>query len=279
MSRTGAEDDLHEQYPATDAEALAPRSLDKRLPAEWLARCYRPPQPVSGSYRPSQGPPAIPGLAVYLAPISGRRYVLGADPAEGNPTSDDSALEVLDVETGEEIASLAGRFEPATFAAQVDAVGRWYNHAAVMVERNNHGHAVLLWLRDNSGLTRLCGPDGHVGWLTTTKGKALLYDRTGEDLRDGQTIIHGLETFSQLASVEGSTLRAPEGQHDDRATAFALALVGRMRARMSYVIARAAEPCVLVPGRDNSSVFGPDYGAPRGQTGALGYGKESPFGW
>src|SRR5262245_14050196 len=225
LARTGALDDLHEQYPATDDEALAARSLDKRLPVEWLNRCYRPADPAA----PGPGVPALPGLAVYAPPAPGRRYVVGADPAEGNPTSDDSALEVLDVDSGEEVASLAGRFEPATFAAHVDAVGRHYNGAAVLVERNNHGHAVLLWLRDNSGLLRLCGHDAQPGWHTTTKGKALLYDTAGEALRDGETTLHGLEVFHQLASVEGSTLRAPEGQPDDRAVAFALALAGRAR--------------------------------------------------
>jgi hypothetical protein len=54
--------------------------------------------------------------------------------------------------------------------SHVDVVGRWYNHAAVLVERNNHGHAVLLWLRDYSGLNRLGGQDGNPGWQTTTKG-------------------------------------------------------------------------------------------------------------
>src|SRR5262245_56836327 len=229
LARTGAADDLHEQYPATDAEALAPRSLDRRLPAEWLKRCYQPREPLSGPYPPSCRPPAIPHLTVYAVPAPGRRYVVGADPAEGNPTSDPSALTVLDVDSGEEVASLAGRFEPATIAAHVDAVGRYYNGASVLVERNNHGHAVLLWLRDNSGLLRLCGHDAQPGWHTTTKGKALLYDTAGEALRDGETTLHGLEVFHQLASVEGSTLRAPEGQPDDRAVAFALALAGRAR--------------------------------------------------
>jgi hypothetical protein len=227
QARTGAVDDLHEQYPATDAEALAPRSLDKRLPAEWLNKCYRAREPLSEPLPPMSRPPAISGLVVYGAPVAGRRYVIGADPAEGNPTSDPSALEVLDVGSGEEVASLAGRFEPATFAAHVDVVGRWFGNAAVLVERNNHGHAVLLWLRDNPRLERLVGHDGSPGWHTTTKGKALLYDGAGEDLRDGDAIIHGLETYSQLASIEGSTLKAPEGQQDDRAMAFVLALRGR----------------------------------------------------
>src|SRR5262249_49599468 len=141
LARTGAPDDLFEQYPATEAEALAPRSLDKRLPAEWLQRCYRPQAPAApGRGQPAPPGPAgcarargagagggraLPGRAVYAARVPGRRYVVGADPAEGNPTSDESALAVLDVRTGEEAASLAGRFEPATFAAHVSAVARW----------------------------------------------------------------------------------------------------------------------------------------------------------
>jgi hypothetical protein len=259
LARTGALDDLHEQYPATDEEALAARSLDRRLPVEWLTRSYRPADPVA----PGPGAPALPGLTVYAPPVPGRRYVVGADPAEGNPTSDDSALEVLDADSGEEVASLAGRFEPATFAAQCDAVGRWYNGAPVMVERNNHGHAVLLWLRDNSRLTRLYGDDAKPGWNTTTKSKALLYDRTGEALRDGEAVIHGPDTFAQLASVEGTSLRAPEGQPDDRAVAFALAVVGRRRVLTMYPASTGEGPCILTPGREPDPfdrLFGPPGG-------------------
>jgi hypothetical protein len=219
-------DDLAEQYPATDTEAMAPRSFDKRLPAEWLERCYRPSPPVRET-SPASRPPAIPGLIVYGIARYGQRYVIGADPAEGNPTSDESALDVMNAESGEEVATLAGRFEPATFAAHLDAVGRYYNEAPAMVERNNHGHAVLLWLRENSCLIRLIGHDGKEGWLTNTKGKSLLYDKAGSALRDGDCSIRGLDVYSQLASIEGSTQRAPEGQQDDKATAFVLALAGR----------------------------------------------------
>jgi len=61
FSRTGAVDDLHEQYPATDAEALAPRTLDKRLPAAWLHRCYREQRPLADL---PPGAPSLPSLEV-----------------------------------------------------------------------------------------------------------------------------------------------------------------------------------------------------------------------
>jgi hypothetical protein len=100
----------------------------------------------------------------------------------------------------------------------------------VLVERNNHGHAVLLWLRDNSRLSRLCGHDQHPGWLTNSKGKALLLDRCAEAFREKKTKLHSSATYLQLASIEGATLRAPEGQHDDRAIGYALALAAKHKA-------------------------------------------------
>ena len=165
------------------------------------------------------------GLEVYTAPEPGRSYVIGADPAEGNPTSDDSALTVLDRDSGEEVAALAGKFQPSTLAAHIDALGRWYNDAAVLVERNNHGHAVLLWLRDNSGLWRLPGHDGKPGWLSRHKGKAILYAAAADAFREGRTRLHSYATFTQLAGIGGSTLRAVDGEADDRADSYALACV------------------------------------------------------
>jgi len=237
LARTGANDDLFQEYPATDVEALSPRSLDKRFPYDWLKNCYQEWQEVIvGDGRPRISVagfgaqmttvlgPAIPGLVVYKPPEPGRKYAIGIDTAEGNPTSDDSAATVLDRETGEEVANLVGKIEPAVQADYCDQLGKWYNNAPLMVERNNHGHAVLLWLRDNSKLQRLNGPDEKEGWSETSKSKALLLAGAADCFRNGETTIHSFTTFMQLVSVEGSTLRAPEGQYDDRAMSYCLAI-------------------------------------------------------
>jgi hypothetical protein len=242
LALNGSLDLLHQEYPATDAEALSPRSLDKRIAAAWLEQCYREQAPVSGEggsmvYQVPgpEGPvatvgPAVPGLVVYVPPQPGRSYVIGGDPAEGNPTSDDSAATVLDAQSGEEVACLAGKFEPAVFAEYLDAVGQWYNEAALMVERNNHGHAVLLWLREHSRLRRLLGHDGNEGWLSSERGKALLYSAAADGFRNAETVLHSFDTFAQLASIDGNTLRAPEGEMDDRADSHALAVAGMPQA-------------------------------------------------
>lgn len=229
LYRTGALDDLHEQYPSTDTEALAPRTLDKRIAPVWIEQCYQQQSPIAFSTiqaRNEAQPPAIPGLRIYVTPQA-RRYVIGADPAEGNPTSDPSALTVLDAISGEEVAKLAGQFQPSTFGAHINALGMYFNGADVLVERNNHGHAVLLWLRDHSRLKRLAGEDGREGWLSNSNGKALLYSDAADAFRDKNTVLHSFSTYTQLASIEGSTLRAPEGEYDDEADGYALAIVAR----------------------------------------------------
>ena len=51
-------------------------------------------------------------------------------------------------------------------------------------------------------------------------------------------------TFVQLSAIDGSTLRAPEEERDDRADAFALACVGVAKARRELADAEA-EPMAM----------------------------------
>jgi hypothetical protein len=232
FGNTGSLDALWQEFPATEHEALAPRQLDKRLAAQWLLQCYREEKPIdpAGNYAPMYRLPAIPSLMVYARPQQGHTYVIGCDPAEGNPTSDDSALAVLDTASGEEMATLAGKFEPTVFADYAHQLAEFYNGAMVMCERNNHGHAVIAAL-DGYGLASslLAGHDGKVGWMSSMLGKVRLYDCCADACRNGEVIIHDFGTYTQLSSIDGSTLRAPEGQHDDRADAFALACAARLQ--------------------------------------------------
>lgn len=226
LARTGALDDLHQEYPATPEEALSPRQLDKRIPSAWLSAVY--------TELPGSNPLGIPGLTVFVEPqpyadpirkLGKAAYRIGCDPAEGNPSSDDSAATVVDERTGEEMAVLCGKLQPSAFAAYVARLAQWYNGAAVLVERNNHGHAVLLWLADNSTVNVLNGTDERPGWPTTSKSKAIMYSDFVDQVRDKELSIHCFESYLQLASIDGSTLSAPDGMHDDRAVSFVLATV------------------------------------------------------
>jgi len=235
MARTGALDDLQQEYPATDTEALASRSLDKRISPMWIEACYDEFEPIE-----VESAPAIPGLEIYRQPIKDAQYVIGGDPAEGNPTSDDSALTILDWATGEECAVLAGKFEPSTLGSHIKEMSAYYNHAPAMIERNNHGHAVIQWVQEHARRVKvLHGHDDKPGWMSSKLGKALLYTECANHFRqnaaDGTKILHSFASYYQLASIEGATLLAPESQHDDRADSFALAQVARAQSVQQQV--------------------------------------------
>jgi len=224
QSRNMTLDDLHEQYPATDAQALSARTSDKLLESGWVEQCYQ-----KRDLLPLSDAPAISDLHLYAAPTKGKAYVLGVDPAEGKDTSDDSSITVLDVDTLEEVCHLSGKIHFAVLAGYADTIGDYYNQASIMVERNNHGHAVLLWLEEHSGLQVLAGHDDNTGWLSSARGKHIMYSDGGDLLKAGTPIIHSRKTYDQLISIERSTLRAPQGLADDAADSFVLALAGAKR--------------------------------------------------
>jgi hypothetical protein len=267
MVQTGALDDLHQEYPATDVEALSPRSLDKRIPSPWLQQCFQEIAPIdaSGEYPPAMRLPSIPGLVVFARPRPDRQYVIGADPAEGNPTSDDSALCILDTKTGEEVASLAGKVEPSVFASYASTLSQWYNQAPVLCERNNHGHAVIVWLSNFAAQVRLLsGHDGKPGWMSSTLGKTTMYTNAADAFKNKEVILHDFATFTQLSSIDGNTLRAPDNEHDDRADAFALACCARLEVAN---VTTGEMPILFIPGRE---IFGTAFPHLLGKIGATG---------
>lgn len=123
-----------------------------------------------------------------LAP--GTRFVVGADVSEG-VALDESAFTVWS-EFGEYVARWHGQLRPKEFAALLNVVGRWFGNALLGVERNNHGHAVLLEL-ENLRYPNLW-PGAHAndperfkarfpwasdprpGWVTSTKTRPLMLD-------------------------------------------------------------------------------------------------------
>lgn len=204
-AQRGTNDDFYAEYPGTPEEALAAEQLDRRdrrLPLDWLKRC------LDTGRAPLREPgPAVPGLTLREAPVAGRRYMIGVDPAEGNPNSDESAASVLDGEMWGQAAVLAGKIEPPVFAQYIDAVGIWYNDAEVLPERNNHGHLLIREIERLGRLPILPGYDEKPGWLSNIKGKPLMYGLLADAVRGGVCVVR---------NSEASTLRAPEGLHDDR---------------------------------------------------------------
>jgi hypothetical protein len=235
---TGTLDKIYKEYPETAAQALSPRSLNKRFPPEWIVA-------VSAERKGLPLPPdapAIPGLTIFKLPEVGHTYGIGLDPAGGVSDGDFAVAQVVDALTKEQVAVLAGQVEPTEFANYVADLSAYYHHAPVLFEMNNHGQATLSQLRHRKVTLRYGiaknGLRGNTpGWLTLERNKHMLYDVGAkiiqQQLEEARLtaeaitpLLFDFTTIAELGSIENTyenPLRAPEGQHDDRATAWVLA--------------------------------------------------------
>lgn len=232
-------DDLHQEYPASPAEALAPRKSSKRFSFQWLQKCHEPVGYAETGHQLALGaqytPAALEPWTVYELPRPGRRYVISADPAEGNPASDPSAAMIWDAEAWAEVAHLHGQFEPDVLAAHLVSAAHAYNDAVICPERNNHGHAVILAIQmgpdawgdsgaDGTDLLYESPHDGKPGWLSNVKYKVLAADNAAQVFREGACTIRTEAVVQELAMLDASSLRAPDAFHDDRAMACLIGL-------------------------------------------------------
>jgi hypothetical protein len=220
---------IKQEYPNTSIEAFV-SSGRTRFHASWVAAQMahaRGAVPVPDSeYRHLRGMDHFPGLVVFKLPNPARRYIVSADPAEGLERGDASDAVVLDRDTLEEVACFNGQWEPDAFARLLDRLATFYN-AGILVERNNHGHAVLLRLADLCGDRVLDGLDGRPGWLTNAVTKVQVIDFLAASLRDGTITIRSAAAVGEmqeyLVLANGGT-GAPPGSHDDRVMSRAIAL-------------------------------------------------------
>ncbi|MBF0256031.1 MAG: hypothetical protein HQL47_06140 [Gammaproteobacteria bacterium] len=179
---------------------------------------------------------AAGALRVWDEPAPGRRYVIGADVAEGLETGDFSCADVLDSVTGYQVAQWHGHCDPDHFGRILALLGKHYNRALIGVERNNHGLVTLTTLR-NSGYPNLYAQQDierrsegvetrKLGWLTTSKSKFKIIDQLAAELRDKTHGIACKETISEMRTYvieENGSYNSKPGCHDDRVMARAIA--------------------------------------------------------
>ena len=88
---------------------------------------------------------SVPGGVeiTWEEPIPGHEYVAGADTSEGLPGCDRNGVAILHKESGRQVATVHGLFNPRTLADHCVRMSKKYNEALLGIERENHGHAVL----------------------------------------------------------------------------------------------------------------------------------------
>jgi hypothetical protein len=188
----------------------------------------------------------------------GHQYVLSVDPSTGEDR-DQSAIEVVDQSTMEQVAEYAGKVDSTVLSMMADYLGRWYNGAKILVERNGYGMAVLQKLRDElyyPNLWREIKSPGHAsdyGWKTTPNTKAQLNARIIDGVED--VTIYSARLYKQLTIYVN--LRSNKfghepgaGNHDDLVMAFGIVLVG--------IGSSSSEPVMVVRPSETPELNDPD---------------------
>lgn len=239
---------VHQEYPANPSEAFIQ-----------TGRPVFPPEVIDAHAERLEAEKPFawedePGLTIYEWPVydlatqDTTDYLIAADVAEGLEHGDYDAAVVLNRATGAEVAELHGHWSPQVFAAKLDKLGHFYHQAKLAVERNNHGHAVILALQSGLAHQQWAGEgeqdaypnlyfhqdvsdrDGNEarkpGWVTTSVTKPLMLDTLELGLREMSYHTRSRIFLSEakiFAHLDGGGMGAPHGYHDDTVICRAIA--------------------------------------------------------
>jgi hypothetical protein len=165
-------------------------------------------------------------LQVWLAPSRGREYVVAVDSAGGGEDGDFAAVQVVELATGLQCAELQQRLRPGELAKVAAELAREYMDALLVVERNNHGAAVLAYLEANERPRRIYRQGGDAGWLTHAGSKPEMVGRMGVLLSQSPEMFMSRRLLSEcrtFVSGENGRSAAASGSHDDLVMAMAIA--------------------------------------------------------
>ncbi len=197
-------------------------------------------------------------LHIYKYPEKGKVYVIGADVGSGvtvNRVGDGSSADVLDAETGEQVAHLYVVAEPTLYAADLYQLGKFYHDAMIAPEvTGGHGLSVVNWLRDN-GYTNLylrrvfdkvsAQWTHRLGWDTTKSTRPFMINHLRAAWRNGEVIVNEESTIREMLTFvkNGDKFEAAPGAKDDRVMSLAIANMVRKDAAqfVQSTVAQAQE--------------------------------------
>lgn len=181
---------------------------------------------------------------IWEVPQQGREYVLGCDVSEGLEHGDNSSIDVLDKETGVQVAHWFGLIPPKRFGDLIAHIGHWYNTAYVGVERNNHGHAVLDRLRVVYPMANIYFEEymdredddeetKRIGWHTSAVSKEIIISDMEDLLENEASGIRWTGTISEFYTYvrdERGRANAMQGAKDDQVMSYMIAQQMRSKA-------------------------------------------------
>lgn len=176
-------------------------------------------------------------LFIYDTPKPKKKYYIGVDTSEGIKR-DYSTCVVLD-EDGEEVAMFKNNtIKPYQFADFVNALGRYYNKAHLVVEKASGGHSVIERLRYNHKYMNMAKyksydefnrPQFKIGFDTNMKSKGIVVNDFREMFDKGLIKVCSIDLLEEMKVFEvkeNGSMSAMSGYHDDLVMAMALAIHG-----------------------------------------------------
>lgn len=180
----------------------------------------------------------LPGGYVcrFRAPEPGAEYVAGGDTSEGimnavGEGGDANGIGIIRRDTGEQVAWLHGWFSPKELAQHSAALCAEYNDALLAMERNNHGHAVIMALEEigYSAPQRqmyYSPDDGKPGWNTTAVSRPIMLDGLRQAVNDDLMKVndrHFVREMPAFRRQRDGNYRANSPDRDDTIIKWAIA--------------------------------------------------------
>jgi len=174
---------------------------------------------------------SVDGIDIYEEVDGNKTYVIGADTAEG-VGGDYSTFSVKCVQTRKQVASFRGHLRPSDFARKIEQVSEIFTYKLGLppllgVERNNHGHAVLLELDEHILYRNLYKTkDERVGWVTDKVTRPIMLDAFIESMDNNTIGINQYELLNECLTLveDKGKIQAAPGKHDDCVIAECIAI-------------------------------------------------------
>lgn len=175
-------------------------------------------------------------VEVWKPPVVAGKYVGGCDFCWGE-TNSYAVAQILDFQTGEQVAKIRGRIQPDEMADKFVKLCDRYNRAYAVAEANSEGkHGVNKMIELGYG-DRMYhrDPDWYIrddkrGWWTDAKTRPLMLSELEEAVRQRLLIVNSKNTVEEMMAFirnENGKLGPTEGAYSDEVMSMAMAWHGR----------------------------------------------------
>lgn len=217
---------FRQNYPFTKEEAFLTKSLSI-FNVERLEEMQRNVKPAIDQTQWGNG-----WFKAYEGIEAGEQYLVSCDPSYGESNHSDYSVAIVFKRSSRRmIAKLRGRYLPQDLAKYLVKIGKFYNNALIVVERNT-GHAVLNELMNHLDYRNIYlhldyDEHGHpariAGFPTTSKTRGLILSDMETTIEDKEESFPDGELIEECLNfgIDGGKAQALFG-HDDCVMAFAI---------------------------------------------------------